>query len=251
MTAHAGELRVRHMDMTIRAISLILVLISTLPSVTCAAEFGEYIGSVKAEWLDDGRKMKLLEPFRYVDPKRVEWDAPSGWIIDGASIPRFAWTIIGGPFEGKYRDASVIHDVACDRKERPWEAVHEAFYNAMRASGVEKNKAKIMYAAVYHFGPRWPLKVTKVVPRLQVEPTISEARTFEYPGSDVRVTVTEKSRSPFEIMTNQPEESNVHFDVIPHASQLSKDEFNKLEREITEKDLSLEDIRNFRVSPRY
>jgi hypothetical protein len=235
--------------MTIRAYSLILILISTLPSVSRAAEFGEYVGSVRVEWLGDGRKMKLLEQFRYIDPKKVEWDAPAGWIIDGASIPQFAWSITGGPFEGKYRNASVIHDVACDKKERPWEAVHEAFYNAMRASDVEKAKAKIMYAAVYHFGPRWPLKTTKIVPSFEVEPVIRNARVSEYPGSDVRVTVTEKTRSPYEVMTNQPIKAKVHFDVIPYASQLPKDEFNKLEQEIVEKDLSLEDIRKFRVSP--
>jgi hypothetical protein len=29
------------------------------------------------------------------------------------------------------------------------------FYTGMLASGVEPMNAKIMYAAVYHFGPRW------------------------------------------------------------------------------------------------
>jgi len=72
-----------------------------------------------------------------------------------ASIPRLAWTIIGGPFEGLYRDASVIHDVACVEKSRPWLQVHRTFYLAMLASGVTTVKAKVMYAAVYHFGPRW------------------------------------------------------------------------------------------------
>ena len=64
-----------------------------------------------------------------------------------------------GAFEGKYRQASVLHDVACDRKIEPWEQVHEMFYWAMLASGVSSLKAKIMYAAVYHKGPRWPFGV--------------------------------------------------------------------------------------------
>lgn len=55
-----------------------------------------------------------------------------------------------------YRDASVIHDVACVARTRPWREVHETFYFAMRASGVGEVQAKVMYAAVYHFGPRWP-----------------------------------------------------------------------------------------------
>src|SRR5712692_9140850 len=33
-----------------------------------------------------------------------------------ASIPRAFWSVIGGPLEGQYRNASVFHDVACDQK---------------------------------------------------------------------------------------------------------------------------------------
>jgi hypothetical protein len=62
---------------------------------------------------------------------------------------------MGGPFSGQYRNASVIHDVACVQRTRPWKVVHKAFYNAMKASGVSNRLANIMYGAVYHFGPRW------------------------------------------------------------------------------------------------
>jgi hypothetical protein len=115
-----------------------------------------FSGPVKAEWLPDGRQMKILERFTYTDPSCVQWIAPVGSIVDGASIPQVAWSFMGGPFEGKYRDASVIHDVACVQKSRPWQDVHLAFYNAMLASGVEDFRAKVMYGAVYHFGPHWP-----------------------------------------------------------------------------------------------
>jgi len=120
-----------------------------------AQNYGRFIGNVKAEWGPDGRNMILLEPFAYVDPDGVRWDAPAKSVVDGASIPRFAWTIIGGPYEGKYRNASVIHDVACVEKKRPWRSVHRVFFLAMLAGGADRTQAKIMYAAVYHFGPRW------------------------------------------------------------------------------------------------
>ena len=36
---------------------------------TCAEQKnGCFIGSVVTEWCDDGRKMKLLKPFAYIDP---------------------------------------------------------------------------------------------------------------------------------------------------------------------------------------
>jgi hypothetical protein len=100
----------------------------------------------------------LRAPLTYTDPACRKWIAPANSVVDGASIPQWAWSIIGGPFEGKYRDASVIHDVACDEKKAHWQDVHLTFYNAMLTNGVEIVKAKIMYAAVYYFGPRWTLR---------------------------------------------------------------------------------------------
>ena len=94
-------------------------------------------GKVLAEFLEDGRKMKLLADYTYTDPDSTSWLAPSGAEIDGASIPPFLWPFIGGPYEGKYRKASVVHDVACDEKKRNWRDTHRMFHNAMLCSGVE------------------------------------------------------------------------------------------------------------------
>jgi hypothetical protein len=147
------------------------VLLSLVLSVSYAQNFGSFEGDVVAKWID-GRKMKLVEPFAYIDPSGLRWEAPKGSTVDGASIPQFAWSIIGGPFEGKYRQSSVIHDVACDKKERSWRSVHETFYYGMLASGVSPAKAKIMYAAVYHFGPRWSLKKPIIVKGVILEKTL-------------------------------------------------------------------------------
>jgi Protein of unknown function (DUF1353) len=119
------------------------------------SDWGRFVGTVKTQWHDDRRTMTLLDDFGYVDPGKVIWKALKGRKIDGASIPPVFWSFIGGPFEGKYRNASVVHDYECDVKQRPWRAVHRMFYNASRCGGVEETKAKVMYAAVYHFGPRW------------------------------------------------------------------------------------------------
>ena len=117
--------------------------------------FGHFVGTVQVEWLDDGRKMQLLADYAYIDQNGKTWSAPKGSEVDGASTPRVFWSFIGGPYEGKYRNASVVHDVACDKKLEDWRAVHRMFYNACRCGGVEQLQAKIMYGAVYHFGPRW------------------------------------------------------------------------------------------------
>ena len=117
--------------------------------------WGYFDGRVVAAWHDDGRDMALVEPFAYVDAAEVRWDAPAGAVVNGASIPRPFWSLIGGPFEGRFRNASVVHDVACVERIRPWRQVHRMFYEACRCGRVGIVKAKTMYYAVYHFGPRW------------------------------------------------------------------------------------------------
>lgn len=119
-------------------------------------DWGRFEGELLVRMLDDGRLCELLADYCYYRPDRSHWLAPTGTKVDGASIPRKLWSLIGGPFEGKYRNASVIHDRYCDTHERPWRDTHRTFYEAMRCRGVDATQANIMYYAVYRFGPRWP-----------------------------------------------------------------------------------------------
>ncbi|MFL6543368.1 MAG: DUF1353 domain-containing protein [Chthoniobacterales bacterium] len=127
-------------------------------------QWGYYIGVVDTRWNSDGRTMTLLNELRYVDPKGETWIAPAGSVVDGASIPRPLWPFMGGPFEGRYRNASVLHDVSYDKKNRPPEECDRMFYNAMRCSGVSASEAKTMYWALLHFGHHWKFGVKKAKP---------------------------------------------------------------------------------------
>lgn len=117
--------------------------------------FGRFIGDLDLRALDGGRKMKLLKPYRYVDTGGLVWSVPEGVELDGASIPQVFTSITGGPWDGPYRNASVIHDWYCVSRSRRWEAVHRMFYEAMLANCTPGWKAGIMYAAVWTKGPRW------------------------------------------------------------------------------------------------
>lgn len=127
--------------------------------------WGYYSGSPEARWEADGRSMTLLNELRYTDPDGVVWIAPAGSVVDGASIPRSLWSFMGGPFEGKYRNASVLHDVAYDKKDRPWSLCDRMFYDAMRCSGVSAVEAGTMYYALLKFGHHWkaPIKKAKAL----------------------------------------------------------------------------------------
>ena len=101
-----------------------------------ATKWGHYEGEPVTKWNPDGRTMTLLTELRYTDPHGEVWVAPIGSVVDGASIPRYLWSVMGGPFEGRYRNASVLHDVAYGERKRPWQDCDRMFYYAMRCSGV-------------------------------------------------------------------------------------------------------------------
>jgi Protein of unknown function (DUF1353) len=143
---------------------------------TSVENWGEFSGSPKSEWLDDGNKMKLLEDFTYKDRRKKPWMAPRESIVDGASIPRILWTMVGAPLNGEYRNASIVHDVECDLKREESDAVHLMFYEGCRCGGVGETKAKLLYAAVYYFGPQWTVaserKVVDAQGKVVVERTV-------------------------------------------------------------------------------
>ncbi len=139
----------------IRGLAAIPPLLA-FPLRVARAQIGRFIGAVVTKWDANGRDMTLVERFEFIDPEGQRWPVPAGAVVDGASIPRVFWSVIGGPFEGLYRNASVIHDYYCGVQVRNYEAVHRVFYDAMMASGVESTKAWLMYEAVERFGPRWP-----------------------------------------------------------------------------------------------
>lgn len=106
---------------------------------------------------------ELLKDFGYIDSTGARWQAKTGALTDGASIPRVLWPITGHPYQGPYLKAAVIHDYYCDRENRyrKWENVHRVFYDGMSFNGVSAIKAALMYFAVWRFGPRWDVAELK------------------------------------------------------------------------------------------
>ena len=122
---------------------------------------GHFVGVIRTDWMSDGngdRSMRIVLDAFYIDDSGREWKAPAGSIVDGASIPKFFWRLLGSPYCGDYRVASVFHDVACVNKRRPWQTVHRMFNSAMRDCGVRMWKRLLIFWAVWCFGPRWKVK---------------------------------------------------------------------------------------------
>lgn len=120
----------------------------------------KFEGRVVAMWTGR-RDMILLEPFTLIDSAGNRWTAEVGSRINGSSIPRFLWRIVGSPYVGLHRFASVIHDVACTEHWADSPTAHRLYYDGLIAAGVPRWKARIRWLAVRTFGPRWKSRPSK------------------------------------------------------------------------------------------
>jgi len=75
---------------------------------------------------------------------------PKGFITDGASIPKFAWSIIGGPL-GDYAAAAVVHDWLYYKKIYTRKKSDQIFLEAMTVLDVAWWKRNLMYRLVRMF----------------------------------------------------------------------------------------------------
>jgi hypothetical protein len=139
---------------------------------------------------------------------------PKDAFVDGTSIPQPFWSIVGGPMEGQYRNASIVHDEACKRRTETWQSVHQMFYEACRCGGLPENRAKLLFAAVYHFGPHWELE------------TLKETKVFPDKTGKTSEVIIERSAGRETLTPPEPE------------AEIGK----KLEKYINEKNPSVEDL---------
>ncbi len=96
--------------------------------------------------------MVLLADFSFTDPDGKVWKAPEGYDqMNGASIPRPLWSLIGSPYTGDYRRASIVHDFACDQAQKDRSkrlAADRMFYHACREGGCSIWQATLLYIGV-------------------------------------------------------------------------------------------------------
>lgn len=169
-----------------------------------------FSGEPEARWLTEAapdRDMILIEAFWFQDAKGRRWDAPAGSKVNGASIPRFLWAVIGSPYTGDYRRASIVHDVACDAAVGDSAARRVAdkmFYEACREGGCSRWAATVLYIGV-RFGA-W-VGMTAMVEDRAVR--IGEPPEFDGLRKDFR-TVAEDVLSQGE--TDDPEEVEARTD---------------------------------------
>lgn len=113
----------------------------------------EFSGEPETRWLTESgsdRKMAMLKGFWFKDRAGKPWEAPAGVKIDGATIPKALWSIIGSPYTGEYRRASIVHDVASEKAKTVADrrAADRMFFEACREGGCEWWEAAVLYIGV-------------------------------------------------------------------------------------------------------
>ena len=88
-----------------------------------------------------------LEFFGYVVPK--------GFVSDGATVPRIAWALL--PPVHEYFPSAVLHDWMIEQGF-PRKLSDQVFRDSMIELGVNKYRARIMYAAVRSYATIFRLK---------------------------------------------------------------------------------------------
>ncbi|HDY68911.1 MAG TPA: DUF1353 domain-containing protein [Candidatus Scalindua sp.] len=100
----------------------------------------------KGKLVGDGL-FKLLAPFEYRNPP-VLIKVPTDFITDGASIPSFAYSLIGGRWTGKYVRAAIVHDYGYFFQTMTRKEVDDIFLEGMEILGVPLLNRWIMYKCV-------------------------------------------------------------------------------------------------------
>ena len=118
-------------------------------------EVGRFTGKLVLEPLSGSQQLKTVQDFGFLDVDGKNWSVPSGTLLSGESIPKDLWSGFGGLWEGKYREAWIVHDHHCAKRSADWRSIRRMFYHAMLASGITRLLAKLVFAGVYFAGPRW------------------------------------------------------------------------------------------------
>lgn len=112
---------------------------------------GTYLGKIRIEPVGNGL-WKVCIAFSYISNKGERIDIPEGFIFDGASIPRFLWSVVGHPLEQIYLAAACIHDYLYVKQYYTRRRSDGIFLEAMRDKGVAWLRRTMMWLAVRIFG---------------------------------------------------------------------------------------------------
>ncbi|MCY1285259.1 hypothetical protein D9M70_341890 [compost metagenome] len=101
---------------------------------------------LQVELQHDRKRWRLLAPFSYLDPDFGRVDVPAGFVTDFASVPRIPviFDLIGAYGHA----AALLHDYLYATGMVPRADADRIFRGALRASGIARWRAWLMWSGV-------------------------------------------------------------------------------------------------------
>jgi hypothetical protein len=116
---------------------------------------GRWRSEAQVYLLRDAPFVELAAPLEWEEPDGRVVSVPVGFRSDGATIPQWAWSLVGGRLDGRYRRAAILHDWQCVTQKEPPLVVHARFREAMLADAVAPLVAWAFWLVVRVAGPTW------------------------------------------------------------------------------------------------
>lgn len=107
---------------------------------------------LELEIIDDN--LFILSKDKSVESLGYSVTVKKGFDFDGASIPKWLWSIYGSPLNGNYVVASLIHDGLYASQKVTKSVSDKIFLDIMKQSSVGYIKRTSMYLAVTLFGSK-------------------------------------------------------------------------------------------------
>lgn len=93
----------------------------------------------------------LMSDLEYQN-KKYKVSVKKGLETDGASIPKFLWSIVGSPYLGSYRKAAIIHDGLYRTHKLSKTKSDFLFLEMMKSQNVHFLKRHLIFLGVFLFG---------------------------------------------------------------------------------------------------
>lgn len=95
--------------------------------------------------------LRLLKDLVYMSSDGIRYVAKKELMTDGASIPKFAWGLVGHPFD-LYLESAVIHDELYRQGVIPRKRADWVLLDGMKTQGISFWKRHTMHKMVRTFG---------------------------------------------------------------------------------------------------
>jgi hypothetical protein len=109
-----------------------------------------YVGNPEYEKANEKGHIQLCQDFCFAVDGKTFW-LPSGYLCDGASIPRPFWSIIGSPFDPEKVPAAFVHDAIYLTHAFNRSDADEILFQLLQQGGCRLRTARTMWAAVRGF----------------------------------------------------------------------------------------------------